>query len=254
LARLNGIPARLAIGYGMGQLNPERGEYVITEMDAHSWPELYFPGQGWIPFEPTAGELLPERTESAPQAVPPDWAARMPDELASQMGALRTSAMENAAKQRRWLATRRIVGVLSGLLACLYTAALLRLASGRGRSPLQPGPAGELGAAYDRLLRWGGRLGRSGAPGDTPREYVTALGSTVDGIVGRARLFRKGAGRAAGTLERDASALAATYEAATYGPEPESQSGAAVVKPRSQARLWAALRWLWLVRLTARPR
>ena len=119
LARLNGIPARLAIGYSMGQLDPERGEYVVTEMDAHSWPELYFPGQGWIPFEPTSGESPPERSESAQQAVPPDWAARMPDELASQMDALRSSAMENAAMQRRWLAARVIIGGLSGLLACL---------------------------------------------------------------------------------------------------------------------------------------
>ncbi len=97
LARLNGIPARLAIGYTMGRLDPQRGEYVVTEMDAHSWPELYFPGQGWIPFEPTSGELLPERTESA--YLPPGWAARMPDELASQMGALRACRVRERAQR-----------------------------------------------------------------------------------------------------------------------------------------------------------
>ena len=55
LARLNGIPARLAVGYTMGQFDPQRGDYRVTELNAHSWPELYFPGYGWIPFEPTSG-------------------------------------------------------------------------------------------------------------------------------------------------------------------------------------------------------
>lgn len=32
-----------------------RGEYVITNADAHSWPEVYFPTYGWLPFEPTPG-------------------------------------------------------------------------------------------------------------------------------------------------------------------------------------------------------
>ena len=56
LARLNGIPARLAVGYTMGQFDPQRGDYLVTELNAHSWPELYFPGHGWIPFEPTSGQ------------------------------------------------------------------------------------------------------------------------------------------------------------------------------------------------------
>ena len=83
LARLNGIPARLAVGYTMGQFDPQRGDYLVTELNAHSWPELYFPDLGWIPFEPTSGQVIPERTESV--NVPPDWAERMPDELAAQM-------------------------------------------------------------------------------------------------------------------------------------------------------------------------
>ena len=254
LARLNGIPARLAIGYSMGQFDPRRGEYVVTEMDAHSWPELYFPGQGWIPFEPTSGESLPGRTESARQAMPPDWAARMPDELASQMGALRTSATENAALQRRWMAARVIIGGLSGLLACLYALALMRLLTGRGRFPALAGPAGELGAAYDRLLRWGGRLGRPALPAETPREYVAALGSTVEGMVGRVRVFKGGAARAAQAMEGDVKLLAEAYEAATYGPEPASLPGVSATEPWPKARLWVTLRRLWLARLTARPK
>ncbi len=250
LARLNGIPARLAIGYTMGRLDPQRSEYVVTEMDAHSWPELYFPGQGWIPFEPTSGESLPGRTESA--SVAPDWAARMPDEMASQMGALRTSATENAAIQRRWMAVRIVIGGLCGLLAGLSAVALRRMLNGRTRFLALSGPAGELGAAYDRLLRWGSRLGRPAFPAETPREYVAALGSSVDGMVGRVRVFKGGAVRAAQTMEEDVRLLAEAYEAATYGPEPASLPGASGAAPWPKAGLWGTMRRLWLARLTAR--
>ena len=252
LARLNGIPARLAIGYTMGQFDPQRGEYVVTEMNAHSWPELYFPGQGWIPFEPTSGETLPGRMASA--SAPPDWAARIPDELASQMGELRAAATENAAMQRRWTAARVVIGGLSGLLACLYAVALVRMLTGRARFPALAGPAGELGAAYDRLLRWGGRLGRPASPADTPREYAAALGSTVAGMVGRVRVFQGGAARAAQALEEDVRLLAEAYEAATYGPEPASLPGASTAEPWLKPGLWGTLRRLWLARLAARPK
>ena len=53
MARLLGIPARMAVGYAQGEYLADKGVYRVRERDAHSWPELYFPGYGWIPFEPT---------------------------------------------------------------------------------------------------------------------------------------------------------------------------------------------------------
>lgn len=35
------------------------GTYVVRNSDAHSWVEVFFPGYGWLPFEPTAGHSLP---------------------------------------------------------------------------------------------------------------------------------------------------------------------------------------------------
>lgn len=51
LVRAVGIPARVAIGFGMGkQLN----DYVsVSNKDAHAWVEVYFAGLGWVPFDPT---------------------------------------------------------------------------------------------------------------------------------------------------------------------------------------------------------
>jgi transglutaminase-like putative cysteine protease len=52
LARLLGIPARMAGGFTEG--TPTSGStYVVKTDDAHAWTEAYFPGFGWIRFEPT---------------------------------------------------------------------------------------------------------------------------------------------------------------------------------------------------------
>ena len=51
-----GIPARLAAGFSQGEADAASGQYVVRERDAHTWVEVYFPGYGWIEFEPTAAE------------------------------------------------------------------------------------------------------------------------------------------------------------------------------------------------------
>ncbi|MCL4297677.1 MAG: transglutaminase-like domain-containing protein [Anaerolineae bacterium] len=55
MARILGIPARLATGYGSGDYNPLTGYYEVRLNHAHSWAEVYFPGSGWVPFDPTPG-------------------------------------------------------------------------------------------------------------------------------------------------------------------------------------------------------
>lgn len=54
LAREIGIPARVVSGYAMGEA--VQGVYHVIEGNAHSWPELYFGGLGWIIFEPTSSK------------------------------------------------------------------------------------------------------------------------------------------------------------------------------------------------------
>jgi transglutaminase-like putative cysteine protease len=54
LARAIGLPTRLAIGFTTGTRRAN-GEYQVTDADAHTWPEVWFPKYGWLPFEPTKG-------------------------------------------------------------------------------------------------------------------------------------------------------------------------------------------------------
>jgi hypothetical protein len=53
MLRSLGIPVRLVNGYGPGTYDAQTKKYVVRESDAHTWPEVYFPLYGWIPFEPT---------------------------------------------------------------------------------------------------------------------------------------------------------------------------------------------------------
>jgi len=54
MARAVGLPTRLAIGFTTG--TPEgNDDYQVTDADVHTWPEVWFPRYGWVPFEPTKG-------------------------------------------------------------------------------------------------------------------------------------------------------------------------------------------------------
>jgi transglutaminase-like putative cysteine protease len=58
LLRALQIPTRLVSGYGPGTQDDSSSGvksflHTVTSSDAHVWVEAYFPGYGWIPFEPT---------------------------------------------------------------------------------------------------------------------------------------------------------------------------------------------------------
>lgn len=53
MARIEGIPSRVDVGFTPGSKIAGTDTYLVTTADAHAWPELYFPGAGWLRFEPT---------------------------------------------------------------------------------------------------------------------------------------------------------------------------------------------------------
>ena len=89
MARLAGIPSRVAVGYAPGAPTgntvsvggKELPEFAVDSKDAHAWPELYFRGAGWVRFEPTPSRgMVPDYAQ--PPANPPEAAAE--DELRSE--------------------------------------------------------------------------------------------------------------------------------------------------------------------------
>lgn len=59
------VPARVVTGYAMGEYDYERNAYRVPLSDAHAWVEVYFPGYGWVEFEPTAYQALIEYPEES---------------------------------------------------------------------------------------------------------------------------------------------------------------------------------------------
>lgn len=65
MARSLGIPTRVATGFTWGDPTTDINDatvYTVTGRHAHAWPEVYFEGLGWVPFEPTPGRGLPGAT------------------------------------------------------------------------------------------------------------------------------------------------------------------------------------------------
>lgn len=69
MLRSLGIPARFVAGYAGGRRSDDGSHYTLLARDSHAWVEVYFPGIGWVIFEPTP--LLPSVTfmESSPAAA-----------------------------------------------------------------------------------------------------------------------------------------------------------------------------------------
>jgi protein-glutamine gamma-glutamyltransferase len=53
MLRTINIPSRPVNGFQLGSYNRVGKDFVVRARDAHTWVEVYFPGYGWIPFDPT---------------------------------------------------------------------------------------------------------------------------------------------------------------------------------------------------------
>jgi transglutaminase-like putative cysteine protease len=87
LARQAGIPARVAVGFTPGVQQPD-GSWRITNHDAHSWPEVWFPQAGWVRFEPTPRDS---------STIPPAYTTAPVDPKASPTPSASATASASAA-------------------------------------------------------------------------------------------------------------------------------------------------------------
>jgi transglutaminase-like putative cysteine protease len=147
LLRMAGIPARVATGFSGGSLDTKSQEYVVRDLDAHSWVEAWFPGIGWSTFDPTPSSAPPrsQGEEASVQSIGD----------APQFGAAGAEAEASLVDDGpHW---GRIAGLalLGIVLLALLVGGVRHL---RHRSPLSP--LNEL----ERALR---RARRAPAPGAT---------------------------------------------------------------------------------------
>jgi len=62
MLRLAGVPARIATGYLTEERDPDNGLLVLRASGAHAWVEAYFPGYGWVPFNPSPQRSVEEES------------------------------------------------------------------------------------------------------------------------------------------------------------------------------------------------
>jgi transglutaminase-like putative cysteine protease len=223
LARAAGLPARLAVGYGTGTYDASEARYVVTEEDAHTWPEVYFPAYGWVTFEPTAGR------------PPLDRAAEAEAGWVEPEGAL--EPVDRGLDGLSWSWWQVVLGgvTLLGLSGTIWQA-VDRWRLGRRE------PSAAVATLYRRLRRFGRWLGAPMEVGDTPREFGLAFADWVESASwGRlTRLMVVGAD--------EAMLLTDLYGCASYSPRTPG------VADRAQAlQVWGRLRWrLWLMQVAQR--
>lgn len=71
MLRSLGVPARMAAGFAQGTWDAASQQYIVLERDAHTWVEVYFPGYGWVEFEPTAAQAPINRVDDIQPAQQP---------------------------------------------------------------------------------------------------------------------------------------------------------------------------------------
>ncbi len=203
LARLLGIPSRVAYGFTSGSPVGDN-EWQVTTHDAHAWPELYFSGYGWLRFEPTpsgsagqgtayaptyttesGGPSTGASSQSAPTAAPSSAAgnsrsrALLRHHLSEQLGdgaGLNQSEIGNtaAATNARGTNPWKVVGlVVAGLLILALVApwaARLAIQGGAALGIAMPTPR----PGADPGRRRVGARGLERAPGTTWRTTARA--------------------------------------------------------------------------------
>lgn len=165
LARSAGIPARLAIGYASGLYNLNTRRFVVTQADAHSWAELYFPGVGWVPFEPTAG--LPAINRSGKPTQP---AAPLP----TPPGITPSNTASFTIGRYTGLIILALLVVL-GFAIILWDELNLR----------RRDPNHQAREIYRRIKRYALLLGVVMESGDTPYELSDRLCAAISEVSGR---------------------------------------------------------------------
>ena len=248
LARVIGIPSRVAIGFAAG--DPiGADEYRVTTKHAHAWVELYFPGYGWLPFEPTPrSEITITPTYTTPQALnptinpepttqptaqptgsaaPPTSEPRDPDVGGAAGG------VAGAPKDRKplWIALALIAGTL---LALPGGAAAKRLLRRRKATNARAATV----AHYMDFLDWCAAARVPKRPGETPAEYAGRLAAMAAPAEGPLRDL-------AAITERTLWAPAATAEAERAAALGKQARHAVAPSLPAASRLMSMAGWGW---------
>jgi transglutaminase-like putative cysteine protease len=236
LARLLGIPTRIAVGYTAGSPAGD-GRWKVTTADAHAWPEIYLPGVGWIRFEPTPGGSTGQGTATTPAyARSPGGSGGTPGGTTPTSPGVGPSKVGKTTQKGKCKTTSRgltcpggaagnptgNLGAAGGggrhgpgfpwgivvpaiIVALLALPGLGRIATRRRRWLAASGNAGLAHAAWREMADDLADYGLSRLPSESPRALVRRIAAEAD-LAARAR---GAAARIGGAEERARYALSA---------------------------------------------
>ncbi len=213
MLRSEGIPARFVVGYTTGQqVGPN--EYVVRGYNSHAWVEAYFPGHGWIRFDPTpagprrAAEQLsldaareggnedadvpeseptdtPEPTTTAPTTDGDNGTIGGDVSTTPGFGGIQGPDGNGESSDDGFsLPTPSREQTVLGLVVLFGAAVGVRRSGAAARAyrevwlRRQPrrGPEADIRRAFDRLEYLLERDGRARADGETTRQYLQTIG------------------------------------------------------------------------------
>lgn len=176
LMRMEGFPARYVLGYLPGPPSLSSSFNQVTNQQKHAWVEVYFPGYGWIPFDPTGGGVG-KPTElaagSAVVATPRPLLSAAPTGSSEATGSSETAAPTTGAGSTSGSGSGPLVLVPAALVLVLLLALIVipwRRRSVRGDDP---------GSVYRSVVGLASRLGYRPAPTQTIFEYTDMLAEVV---------------------------------------------------------------------------
>lgn len=194
LLRANGIPARVVNGYLPGARQAD-GRFLSRESQAHAWVEVYFPGYGWVSFDPTPrpdvpplqrpGRTMPAPTPTPTPAPAPEAAGAVaptptPLPATTPNDPTRPNGDEGRFRVNPWwflapLLAFGLLGMIAGVFAWLWFAPL------RGLSVAAQW--------YFRLQRSAGWLGLRRPQAATPYEIADAVAERLPAAKGAATVI-----------------------------------------------------------------
>ena len=217
LARAAGLPARLAIGYATGSYDYAQSLFVVTEANAHAWPEIYIEPFGWVPFEPTAGLSTFDWTTAVGSPFP------LPE--------MTTSEDPGAEESPVWL---NILGLGLLVLTVLAIGALWYWLLHRKQN--SHSTAFQITKLYQKMRAYFESWMLPKARAMTPIEYQNQLTSLLHKRSASSR-FKK----FARPITDDIQILTNTYQQGVYTPRPLSPSQVKIARQSWRNILWRTI-------------
>jgi transglutaminase-like putative cysteine protease len=239
LAREAGIPVRQVNGFLGGEWNEYQGYVAVRAGDAHSWDEVYFPGRGWVTFDPTP----PSRHDPLGRGDT-GWRAKLGRfldtlkfqwtkwvieyDLVAQLSLFRDlgSALKHGATELRDVLVRvvRVWPLLVGIGGIVLAVVLFQRRRALALAPTSGGPPRgrtSIGRVYDAVGRRLAKAGFARPPAQTPRELVARVPQAIaDDVRELTELYYSAewGGNIDPATERRAAELAAAIRAALDRP------------------------------------